>query len=205
MARDLEIRIRSIDAGQVEQKDACRVVPRSANRIPVLLERRPVRGRIQLAVLPTDARDGGDADGQMLEDPQGNQRVGLDGQDRNREDSLLGGARLRGPQTLLLPFELRPCVLRIEENGKSLVAARAAHERAAVAANPRNRPHHEELRMQLPAATAAARGKVLRSETAHHGGPHSTRMTFTRLPIQSGGRYTRPELPLFATTFSTIS
>src|SRR6266702_4532305 len=36
-------------------------------------------------------------------------------------------------------------------------------------------------------------------------GPHSTRMTFTRLPIQSGGRYTRPELPLFATTFSSIS
>src|SRR5439155_23769869 len=35
--------------------------------------------------------------------------------------------------------------------------------------------------------------------------PHSTRITFTRLPIQFGGRYTRPELPLFATTFSTIS
>src|SRR5207245_9682995 len=35
--------------------------------------------------------------------------------------------------------------------------------------------------------------------------PHSTRITFTRLPIQFGGRYTRPELPLFATTFSTLS
>src|SRR6266550_6114244 len=205
MARDLEIRIRSIDAGQVEQKDACRVVPRSANRVPVLLERRPVRGRIQSAVLPTNARDGGDADGQMLEDPQGDQRVGLDREDRNREDSLLRGARLRGPQPLLLPLELRPCVLRIEENGKSLVAARPADERAAVAIDPRDRPHHEELRMDLPATATAACGKVLRSETAYHGGPQSTRMTFTRLPIQSGGRYTRPELPLFATTFSTIS
>src|SRR5437870_4394451 len=66
MPRDLEVRIRAIDAGQVEQEHARRVIPRSANRVPVLLERRPVRGRIQLAVLPTDARDGGDADGQMF-------------------------------------------------------------------------------------------------------------------------------------------
>src|SRR5213596_3562273 len=63
-----------------------------------------------------DARDGGDADGQMLEDPQGDQRVGLDREDRNREDSLLRGARLRGPQPLLLPFELRPRVRRIERS-----------------------------------------------------------------------------------------
>src|SRR2546428_150095 len=35
--------------------------------------------------------------------------------------------------------------------------------------------------------------------------PQSTRMTFTRFPTQSGGRYTRPLFPLRFTTFSSIS
>src|SRR3990172_1856150 len=118
---------------------------------------------------PPDACHRRDPHRNQIEDLEVDEGVRLNRKDRNRQDalrrSLLGGI----PEAFLLPLELRPGVLRVEEDREALVAARVTNEGTAVAVNPCDRTHHEQLRMDLPAPAPPARSEVLRTEATRHG------------------------------------
>src|SRR5207247_1507216 len=168
MPRDLEVRVRPVDAREIEHVDARRVVPRPADRIPIVLERHAVSGRSQPARLPPDPRDDGRATGEKIKDLQIDHRVRLNRKDRDRDGALARGHGLCWPDSLLLAFELGACRLRVEEDREAFVAARVADERATVAVDARDRAHDEELRVHLSAPASRARGEIRRTETPGH-------------------------------------
>src|SRR5207249_3786596 len=120
--------------------------------------------------VPSDAGDAGGPTGEVLENLDREEGIRLNREDRDREDLRTGGLHVLGPQSLLLSFELGPRLLRVEENRKALMAAGAADVRAAVAVDPRDRSHHEELRVDAAAPASAAGREVVRSEPARHRG-----------------------------------
>src|SRR2546428_13634089 len=168
MPCDLEVRVRTIDARQVEHVDARRVVARPADRIPVLLERDAVSGRSQSLRLPPDSGDRDDAPREEIEDLDVNQRIRLNREDRDRHGAFLRHRWLGFPNPFLLAFELSTTRLRVEEDREAFVATRMAHVRATVAVDARDRAHHEELRVHLAAAAPRARGEIRRTETPRH-------------------------------------
>src|SRR6266705_6685019 len=151
MPRDVEVRVRAVDAREVEHVDAGRIVPRTTDSVPIFLERDAVTGRRQGAGLPPDPRDRRDSPGEEIQELDVDQRIRLDRENRNRHGTSLRGRRLRLPHALLLPLELGARRLRVEENRKAFVATCVAHELATVAVETRDRAHHEELRMDLTA------------------------------------------------------
>src|SRR5207247_11137047 len=96
--------------------------------------------------------------------------IRLNREDRNGEDLGTGGLRLLGPDSLFLAFELGPRLLRVEEDRKALMAAGGADVRAAVAVDPGDGAHDEELGVDAAAAASPAGREVVRSEPARHRG-----------------------------------
>src|SRR5438445_12014893 len=164
---DLEVRVRPVDAREVEHVDAGRVVAGPTNRIPVFLERDAVSGWSQSARVPPDPGHGHDAPREEIEDFDVDERVRLNREDRDRHWAFLR-RRLGFPNPFLLAFELGTTRLRVEENREAFVAARMADVRATVAVDARDRAHHEQLRVHLAAAAPRAGGEIRRTETPRH-------------------------------------
>src|SRR2546427_8255368 len=166
--RDVEVRVRAVDAREVEHVDAGRIVPRSPDRIPIFLERDPVSGRRQRARVPPNPGDRRDTYRQEIQELDVDQRICLDRENRDRHGTFLRGRGFRLPDAFLLPLELGARRLRVEEDREAHVATCVAHVRAAVAVDARDRAHHEQIRMDLTAPAPPARREIRRPETPRH-------------------------------------